>query len=714
MSEEYEITSIKLKNYRQYYGQVSVDMIGRDKGFTVFLGENGEGKSNLLNAINWCMYNKEPHTRKSASLPIINTKHLEETPLESTCEMMVELMIKKGNERFIIRRTLKGTKHHLEERDVDGSNVYTLDEKGGLLIPKGLEVFDVKAEFDMLDESGAYTPGKGNFDAHIMEILPENLSRFFILDGEFLENLFDKFEEIKKGVHQIAQVDLLYAVVENIKKIVNKNPKGLSAEIAESNKEIQDIVNYLESSEGDVMRYSNELRWSESDGGECYPASGDAKYKALKEDRILIVQEFHGAQREIENTGAETMQKLLEDEKKQDESISNLQQTVKQQEQERIDNLIKKGPVVFLKPAIIDVINKISQEENKGGLPNKIKKIFADDLLTNGKCLCGNDLHINHKAREHIENMRDKLLNDIDVDVALDIRFENKGWIKDYDVIVNSFDTARDSYENSNELLKNAQKELKLIRSKMKNTGNNDYTELVEKRDNLEQTITNIDREMGSLESEIRLKRLELSSKEHSRSKLKVRDKRTQVFQHDRKIWEETRSKVGNMAIELEENLRDKIQHTMTDYFKQIMYKDDFDKIIINEDFNLRLLKKDRWDATGSLSAGERLFMALSFIAALRKVTGYLFPLIIDTPLGRVSSTPRELLGKKLPKFLEESQIILLATDTEYMAQVNTDGKDGKTMKQLLNENVETTEYRIKYDTRNKTSTIALIEEEEV
>ena len=116
MSEEYEITSIKLKNYRQYYGQVSVDMIGRDKGFTVFLGENGEGKSNLLNAINWCMYNKEPHTRKSASLPIINTKHLEETPLESTCEMMVELMIKKGNERFIIRRTLKGTKHHFRCR----------------------------------------------------------------------------------------------------------------------------------------------------------------------------------------------------------------------------------------------------------------------------------------------------------------------------------------------------------------------------------------------------------------------------------------------------------------------------------------------------------------------------------------------------------------------------------------------------------------------
>ncbi|MDI1496285.1 MAG: DNA sulfur modification protein DndD [Cenarchaeum symbiont of Oopsacas minuta] len=707
MSDEYEITSIKLKNYRQYYDQVTVNMIERDKGFTVFLGENGEGKSNLLNAINWCMYGKEPHTRKSASLPIINTKHLEEAPLESTCEVMVELMMKKNESRYVIRRTLKATKHGLEERDVDGSSVYTLDDQNGLLIPKGLEVFNIKREFDMLDGNSAYKPGNLNFDAHIMEILPENLSRFFILDGEFLENLFDKFEEIKKGVHQIAQVDLLGEVAENIKDIVRKNPKGLSEEIEELNKQIRNIENHLESRNDDgTIRYSHDLRWNENDGGKCYVASGEARLKDLKTDSENITQEYNETQQEIENIGAESMQKLSQDEKEQESEIDYMLKTNTNQECERVQNLVKKGPIIFLKDAISDAIDMISKEEDRGGLPNKIKRIFADDLLTVGKCLCGNDLHINHKARKNIENMRDRLSNDVDVDIALNIRFENKNALENYGNVLKDIDDARDKYETSNESYKNAQKRLKLIRSKMEKTGNNDHVELLVKRDNLRKTQENINREIGNLEYEIKYKKNELRNMQHSRSKLNVRDKRTRIFQHNRKIWEDTKTTIDGMVISLEEDLREKIQNTMTEYFKQIMYKDDFDRITINENFNLRLLKTDRWDVTGSLSAGERLFMALSFIAALRKVTGYLFPLIIDTPLGRVSSTPRELLGKKLPGFLEESQIILLATDTEYMAQVNKGEKNGKTMKELLNENVKTTEYRIRYDTKNRTSTI--------
>ena len=69
-----------------------------------------------------------------------------------------------------------------------------------------------------------------------------------------------------------------------------------------------------------------------------------------------------------------------------------------------------------------------------------------------------------------------------------------------------------------------------------------------------------------------------------------------------------------------------------------------------------------------SISAGESLFLALSFISAIRDVTGYKFPLIIDTPLGRISGTPRFLLSEALPKYLPNEQIIFLATDTEFIS----------------------------------------------
>ncbi|EIJ65019.1 hypothetical protein BD31_I0789 [Candidatus Nitrosopumilus salaria BD31] len=64
MSEKIKIISIKLENYRQYMGVQTVDFPSRDDGFAAIIGENGAGKSNLLNSINWCFYKKEPHTKK--------------------------------------------------------------------------------------------------------------------------------------------------------------------------------------------------------------------------------------------------------------------------------------------------------------------------------------------------------------------------------------------------------------------------------------------------------------------------------------------------------------------------------------------------------------------------------------------------------------------------------------------------------------------------
>ena len=78
MGEHTRIVSIELNNYRQYYGKQKIEFSSREEGFTAILGENGHGKSNLLNAINWCFYKNEPHGKKNydASSPIINTKYL--------------------------------------------------------------------------------------------------------------------------------------------------------------------------------------------------------------------------------------------------------------------------------------------------------------------------------------------------------------------------------------------------------------------------------------------------------------------------------------------------------------------------------------------------------------------------------------------------------------------------------------------------------------
>jgi DNA sulfur modification protein DndD len=106
-------------------------------------------------------------------------------------------------------------------------------------------------------------------------------------------------------------------------------------------------------------------------------------------------------------------------------------------------------------------------------------------------------------------------------------------------------------------------------------------------------------------------------------------------------------------------------------YFLDMIWKKGtFTGVSIDEKYRIMVSHIDGFNATGSLSAGETLYLALSFIAALREISGFKFPIVIDTPLGRVSGKPRILAAENLPKYLPGTQITMLVTDTEYASPV--------------------------------------------
>ena len=77
---KYAISSISVTNYRQYQGTQVLDFKNdKTKNVSLILGKNGAGKSNLLNAITWCLYGVEIHKSKdnydSSGMPVINTLH---------------------------------------------------------------------------------------------------------------------------------------------------------------------------------------------------------------------------------------------------------------------------------------------------------------------------------------------------------------------------------------------------------------------------------------------------------------------------------------------------------------------------------------------------------------------------------------------------------------------------------------------------------------
>jgi len=73
----------------------------------------------------------------------------------------------------------------------------------------------------------------------------------------------------------------------------------------------------------------------------------------------------------------------------------------------------------------------------------------------------------------------------------------------------------------------------------------------------------------------------------------------------------------------------------------------------------------------GSISAAERELLALSFTLALHKISGFDSPILIDTPVARVSDEHRENLGNIFAEISKNKQLILLFTPAEYSPEIS-------------------------------------------
>lgn len=87
---------------------------------------------------------------------------------------------------------------------------------------------------------------------------------------------------------------------------------------------------------------------------------------------------------------------------------------------------------------------------------------------------------------------------------------------------------------------------------------------------------------------------------------------------------------------------------------------------------------------TGSLSATEQMALAYAFTLAIHKASGKNCPLVIDSPLGRVSDDNREKMAAALKEVSKNKQIIMLFTPDEYSAEVRTIYEGTAVVKELV------------------------------
>ena len=184
-----------------------------------------------------------------------------------------------------------------------------------------------------------------------------------------------------------------------------------------------------------------------------------------------------------------------------------------------------------------------------------------------------------------------------------------------------------------------------------------DYTK---KRDTQIERRVNAERDYRDAEEE--LEKIEIEERGR-----RVKDKQLLKLKKYNEFCESAINIVDKLKDDLTENIRKKVQKATEDQFKKLMWKDNFQSVYINKSYNVTLQ-----DITGEsvspgiLSAGEKLVLALSFVAALNTISGFELPFIIDTPMGRLDQEMKTNISKTLPKYVKGNQVALLVTGEEY------------------------------------------------
>ncbi|MEE0940131.1 AAA family ATPase [Methanobrevibacter sp.] len=622
------IESIKIENFRQYKGPIDLKFsLDKNKNFTIIRGTNGAGKTNLLNAITWCLYDDELHKPdKVSGGPIYNLITKNKMGPNDEFYVKVELsMLDEYENRVIFRRSLKCY--------TDKNNVFVEDPFG--------------SKFDVFYSDGVNDKPLSNPYIFIEKNMPKDIEGYFFFDGEKLEDYFEENSgsSISKSVSELSQLNLLDLV---------------SSRLSTRKLDYYNQIRKLNKDESEVVGSKNEFESKKR------KASKD-KNDAIAELEIIDgkLKALHKEKEQVDHTDAKTLERDLSRLKNRE---ANLDNSINKGKNKKNEYLINSFPLLLSYSAMKYSCELGEDLEEAGFIPPQYKKGFLDSILDKNECICGCDLSQDIDARSKIVNLKNNTSELTDVSEEVNVTLRD---LKDTMISVQKFNEVRDDF---NDQIRKDKHDLSEIQSQIEEKElqynqinhplirkleqdikdfNKKRDEQIEKRVNAERDYRDAVDELDKIEREERGRR--------------VKDKQIISLKKYNSFCESAIDILETLKNDLTNSIRNKVQKATEEQFKKLMWKDNFKSISITKSYNVLL--KDVTGETvtpGILSAGEKLVLALSFVAALNTISGFELPFIIDTPMGRLDQEMKTNISKTLPEYVKGNQVALLVTGEEY------------------------------------------------
>lgn len=632
------IEQVNLKNYRQYKDNVVFNFgMTENENVNVVIGSTGAGKTNLSNAIQWCFYGEEPMS-EDIDFGMLNMETFESLKEGEVAEVSVEVIIRTNKEeKYSFIRTKKIEKRNRKQKITTQSD------------DSVFKAYFHRANNGLLPSMDTHFPA-----SMINQMAPKKIREYFFFNGEKLEKYFTSStnEKIKESIFKISQLDLLEIIEERLGTVIQnyrQDSKRITPElgrIAQEIKELEENLKMLNLDKTEIKKQSKEL--------EDELVNFTNKYKkvgGLNTKNLLIKNE--------------KLTELI------DEQRNKLNEVIIEKR-----NLLLRTSHFFIGlDAFIQAENFFIEAEEKKQIPPSIDPQFVKNLLKDEKCICGENIGLGNDCKIRREKV-EKLLAEVSK-----LGYE----------VGNLLGKKSDMVNISKSRLPLEYKNLESLNERIKYNKSSLYKFEQEYNENKAKVgeheiagLENFEGRINDLTNEIKKlagKKSVLEQKIEEDSKT-YEIKKEELSEHLRKqevgtnlnkciqFCELAQKCVSGIKEKVMDEIRMKISEETKRHYKELHWKRGENiEIKIHDDYRITALQGG-YNKFGAFSAGEYALLAMSFVFALNNISGFNVPIILDTALGRISTGPRANFAKNISRYLKDTQIILLLTQSEYSPEV--------------------------------------------
>lgn len=328
------LLSLEVRDFRGFYGTHHLAFAAADeKRVTVFHGENGAGKTNLLNAIHWCVTGKFTPRFQDKQM-LVNKEAYKEGTRECVVELTLRDEPEAGGSVYRVRRSATNERQtHFD--------VFRVTHGNSTVIPKG--------------------------DSLLRRLLPEGLISWFFFDAEAIGALeLSGSEAFKQDLRKTLGFDLVDSLLNDLDKLQSKRQREVASQTKDS--ELKAIQ-------------------AEIDGIDHVLPGQHEKATALDRDKTSLAERLASDRAEL---AKKPQSAPLEQRRRQVEvRIRKLEDERKQLSTKAAQIVGIAAPALILLERTRTLEGKLEEQEVKGRLPSPYSDQLVKDILDAGMCVCG-------------------------------------------------------------------------------------------------------------------------------------------------------------------------------------------------------------------------------------------------------------------------------------------------------------------------------------